>query len=78
MARCGTRHGYRTGCRCAECKAAQAKYLREYRARKRGVDLPTRRPGRPRLGEEVTPLSLVPSGLALVALGAIPYLGIAH
>jgi len=64
--RCGTRHGYTTGCRCAECKAAQAKYLREYRARKGGVDLPTRRPGRPRRGEEATPLSLVPqvSGVA--------------
>ena len=67
--RCGTRHGYTTGCRCAECKAAQANYLREYRARKRGVDLPTRRPGRPRRGEEATPLSLVPR---LVTDGGTP------
>jgi len=68
MARCGTRNGYTTGCRCVECKAAQAKYLREYRARKRGVDLPTRRPGRPRRGEEAVPLSPVPqvSGVAQV------------
>jgi len=59
VASCGTRNGYATGCRCTECKAAQARYQREYRARKRGVDLPTRPPGRPRRGEEAVPLSPV-------------------
>lgn len=50
MADHGTRQCYADGCRQPECKAAQAQYMREWKARKSGavVEMPTR--GRPRKG----------------------------
>ena len=30
----GTRNGYSIGCRCARCRTAARKYMRDYRARK--------------------------------------------
>jgi len=47
----GTRQCYSQGCRLPECKAAQAEYVRGYKARKAGAVVDIRRPGRPRKGE---------------------------
>lgn len=48
MADHGTRQSYAEGCRCAPCKGAQAKYMREYKARKAGATVTDiRAPGRP-------------------------------
>jgi hypothetical protein len=63
----GTRQAYSKGCRCAECKAAQAGYMRGYKARKAGADIPTRKPGRPRKDATVTAL---PTALATAPLVA--------
>jgi len=51
MAEHGTRQCYSQGCRLPECKAAQAEYVRGYKARKAGAVVDIRRPGRPRKGE---------------------------
>lgn len=56
MAVHGSRQCYADGCRLPECRAAQAKYMREYKARKAGVDIDVARPGRPRKGATVTQL----------------------
>lgn len=51
MADHGTRQCYADGCRLPECKAAQAKYMREYKARKAGATVTDiRAPGRPKKG----------------------------
>jgi WhiB family redox-sensing transcriptional regulator len=34
---CGTMRGYRTGCRCARCKRANADNVKEYRERQRSA-----------------------------------------
>ena len=61
MAEHGTRQCYADGCRLPECKAAQAKYMREYKARKAGAVIDIRSPGRPRKGSAApTPISAVP------------------
>lgn len=46
MADHGSRQRYADGCRCANCKAAQAAYRREYQARKAGATVTEIRPGR--------------------------------
>ena len=56
MADHGTRQSYADGCRCPQCKAAQAKYHREYKARKAGADIPVAPQGHPRKGASVTAL----------------------
>lgn len=56
MAEHGTRQCYANGCRLPECKTAQAKYQREYKARKAGVEIQIARQGRPRKGATVTAL----------------------
>ena len=50
MADCGSRQSYADGCRCAVCKAAQAQYMREWKARKAGADIEAPRMGRPPKG----------------------------
>jgi hypothetical protein len=58
MADHGSRQSYGEGCRCQECKSAQAVYMREWKARKAGADIPEPRKGRPKKGESasVTPI----------------------
>ena len=50
MAECGTRQSYAEGCRCVDCKAAQAAYRRENKAVNAGVVTNIRQPGRPKNG----------------------------
>lgn len=55
MAEHGTRMSYADGCRCAPCKGAQAKYMREWKSQKAGaVVTDIRRPGRPSNAEKAT------------------------
>lgn len=61
MADHGTRQSYADGCRCQDCKVAQATYMREYKARQAGVDIPVAPPGRPRKDATVTQLPGVPA-----------------
>lgn len=67
MADHGTRQSYADGCRCQDCKLAQATYMREYKARQAGVDIPVAPPGRPRKDATVTALP----GAATVAPGRV-------
>ena len=49
MADHGTRQRYAEDkCRCAPCKAAMSQYMREYKARRAGADIPVPTRGRPR------------------------------
>jgi hypothetical protein len=48
MARCGTYYGYRCGCRCAQCRGANAEAKRRYRNGKRNLPVDTRLPPGPK------------------------------
>ena len=58
MADCGSRQSYADGCRCEFCKAAQAQYVRDRKARQAGVDIEAPRPGRPPKGSHATVTAL--------------------
>lgn len=78
MARHGTRYKYRAGCRCAECKSAQALYQRRYRDRvlngetvpwpSVAPELPPSGPGRVEaaIGQEIEGLAMAAARPALV------------
>ena len=62
LAECGTRRGYDIGCRCYECRAANARYHRQHREWIRA--------GRPQVGPD---MSLEPLEEAvLIALHHLP------
>ena len=48
MADHGSRQSYAEGCRCQPCKTAASTYMREWKARRMGADLPAPTRGRPR------------------------------
>lgn len=60
MADHGTRQCYADGCRRPECKAAQARYRREYKARKAGVPLDAPKAGRKSKAELASVTQLPP------------------
>ena len=62
MADCGSRQSYADGCRCAACKAAQAEYMREWKARKAGADIEAPRMGRPPKGSSAS-VTVLPGSL---------------
>lgn len=64
MADHGTRQGYADGCRLPCCKAAQAQYRREYKARKSGVPLEAPKAGRKSKAELASVTTLPNSGSA--------------
>ena len=47
MADHGSRQSYANGCRCQPCKQAMSQYMRDWKARKAGADLPAPPRGRP-------------------------------
>lgn len=60
----GTRQCYADGCRQPECKAAQAQYRREYKARKAGAPLDAPKAGRRSKAELASVTTLPTSGSA--------------
>lgn len=69
MADHGTRQSYADGCRCPGCKAAQSKYMREYKARKAGADIKVAPQGRPRRDATVTKLPTAVQAQGAPAVG---------
>ena len=70
MADCGSRQSYADGCRCFECKSAQAAYRRERQASNAGVDVPARRVGRPPK-DSAASVTVLPGSLSSGCPGAV-------
>ena len=69
MADCGSRQSYADGCRCEACKAAQAEYMRNWKARKAGFDVDAPKPGRPPKGSSAS-VTVLPGSLPSGSGGA--------
>ena len=73
MAEHGTRQRYADDkCRCEPCKAAMSQYMREWKARRAGADIPAPTRGRPRKAAVAVDGSAAGSATVTALPGAAP------